>query len=69
MKTCIDCKKHLPLDDFYRVRKGKEWRQSRCKVCDNAKRAGFRADKSAPRVIAVRRADGTIDLVRQKREA
>ena len=37
MKTCRDCKRELPLDEFYlqasaRV-KGKQWRMSYCKPC------------------------------------
>lgn len=67
-KLCIDCKKRKPLDDFYRLRSGHPERQSRCKPCDNAKRAGIRADKARPRIVAVRRADGSIDLVLKKVE-
>ena len=38
MKTCIDCRRRLPVDRFYRVHRGSEARQSRCRDCDNAKR-------------------------------
>jgi hypothetical protein len=37
-KRCIDCRKTLPVDAFYRVHKGSKIRQSRCKRCDNKRR-------------------------------
>lgn len=48
-KACIGCKLELPLDHFYRLRRGEEERQSRCKPCDNAKRAGSMRNGGAPR--------------------
>jgi hypothetical protein len=38
-KVCIQCGHPKSLDDFYRVKKGEERRNSRCKPCDNAVRA------------------------------
>jgi hypothetical protein len=35
-KTCCDCMQPKPLDAFYRLRKGSDDRQARCKACDNA---------------------------------
>lgn len=35
MLVCITCQKEKPREDFYRLHKGSEARQSRCKVCDN----------------------------------
>lgn len=37
-KRCIGCGKTKLLRDFYRVHKGSEERQSRCKRCDNESR-------------------------------
>lgn len=39
-KTCIDCDQNLSVEAFYRVHKDSEHRQSRCKRCDNKRRAG-----------------------------
>jgi hypothetical protein len=39
-KRCIDCNTEKPVSAFYRVFKGSPHRQSRCKPCDNRKRAG-----------------------------
>ncbi len=66
-KVCVDCKKRKPLDDFYRVHRGDESRQARCKLCDNAKRtAGCRAGSGVARgrIIVVRQVDGTLALAR-----
>lgn len=38
-KVCVQCGVEKLLVDFYRVRKGSEVRQSRCKRCDNESRA------------------------------
>ncbi len=66
-KTCIDCKKRKSVDAFYRIYKDSEHRQSRCKPCDNRKRAGSvqRADTSS-RVDVTRNADGSLDMVRRQ---
>lgn len=43
-KVCVHCGRPKLLRDFYRVRKGSEERQSRCKRCDNesrVKRQGY----------------------------
>lgn len=65
-KTCIDCKQSLDVRRFYLIHKNSVARQSRCKKCDNIKRAGSGLRKRGPgRVDAVRRADGSIDLVRK----
>lgn len=69
MKRCIDCGVNKGPEWFYRVHKGSERRQSRCKPCDNRKRAGRKAGASDVEVIAVRRPDGSIDLVRRPRVA
>ncbi len=62
-KRCIDCKRELPVDSFYRLRRGEDDRQARCKPCDNAKRGG-RLRRGDGRIVAVRQPDGSITLVR-----
>lgn len=37
-KMCVGCRKTMPVDRFYRVRKDSNSRQSRCKSCDNNRR-------------------------------
>jgi len=32
-KRCSKCRETKPIHDFYRVRKGQEERQARCKLC------------------------------------
>lgn len=69
-KTCIGCRTAKPLEEFYRVHRGAERRQPRCKVCDNRKRAGtLKGGRSEVAVDAVRREDGSIELVRRVRKA
>ena len=63
-KRCIDCGATKPVDDFYRQFKGAPFRQSRCKVCDNAKRAG-NVKRGIGRVDFVRREDGSLERVRR----
>jgi len=66
LKTCIDCKETLDIRRFYRLRKGSTETESRCKCCENVKSTGTRFRRNQPeRIEAVRRADGTIDLVRR----
>lgn len=50
-KRCIQCGKLKPLDDFYRIHKDSEHRQSRCKKCDNGKRATTKAGSVGHRVL------------------
>lgn len=67
-KRCIDCGEDLPVECFYRVHKGAPFRQSRCKVCDNAKRAG-NVQRGPGRVDFVRRPDGSLERVRRVSKA
>ncbi len=72
-KTCIDCGKAKSLDAFYRLFKGSEHRQSRCKPCDNRKRAGTKrrsvqdtsGHERAGRVDVTREADGSLTMARR----
>ncbi len=61
-KQCIDCGERKPADQFYRMHKGNEARQSRCKPCDNRKRTGnFKRDESgARRTVVERTIDGLL---------
>jgi hypothetical protein len=64
-KTCVDCKKRQPVDNFYRLSKHGDGtlRQSRCKPCDNAKRAGnVKRASDGSRVIVTRQPDGTLRM-------
>ncbi len=55
-KRCVGCGDDKELDDFYRLRKGEEARQARCKLCDNntrsrgSRKAVFRVPGAGPRV-------------------
>ena len=42
-KTYSACGVPKPLDDFYRLRRGEESRQSHCKICQNVARGAPRA--------------------------
>ncbi len=67
-KLCIDCRRRQPLDNFYRVFKGSDHRQSRCKPCDNRKRAGnLKAGMSDHQVVVTRQADGSLSMSRVAR--
>ncbi len=68
MKTCIDCGARKKETEFYLLRRGEPARQSRCKPCDNSKRTG-NFGRSLVRIDAVRRPDGTIELVKRYRDA
>ena len=64
---CIDCGATDPAK-FYSHPTSRTGCQSRCKPCDNAKRMGnYRRGNSDVQVDAIRRADGTIALVRRSR--
>lgn len=65
-KRCVACGLRKSVEAFYLVHRTGTARQSRCKPCDNARRAESvrRGAKDGP-VDAVRRPDGSIDLVRR----
>ncbi len=64
-KACTTCHEEKPVESFYLHRKGETARETICKACDlKNHRAKYRGKKPG-RVDAVRRADGSIDLVRR----
>lgn len=67
-KTCIVCGATKPIDAFYRTRRDSEARQSRCKPCDNRGRARSASGGMSDTVVdAIRRPDGSIEMVRRPR--
>lgn len=67
-KRCIDCGDTKPLAAFYKHPSSQDGRQSRCKPCDNRRRAGRVSDREGNRpspVYAVRLPNGDVVLRRR----
>lgn len=43
-KRCQGCGRVLPLGEFARVRKDREWRRSKCNACESTRVATYRRE-------------------------